>query len=216
MVLSLSQISEWSNENQYTAPRLVGEHPRVIIIGETYQNKAQIASQTKLIDLVKPKVILHEMAGGARCTYTPEEGGQFIYNVVAGSGYNPQDITSGLSGLYDYMKDWVRTKELEIVGIDLKTRALNKKANEKYPGREFKQDELMPSSKLMCEIREEWMGQLIVSHWPDKNEQLMIIAGSEHTQENSAIYRLLKRDNPKLAQKLNQNPEYGYVYLNPK
>ena len=44
----------------------------------------------------------------------------------------------------------------------------------------------------------------------------MIIAGSEHTQENSAIYRLLKRDNPKLAQKLNQNPEYGYVYLNPK
>src|SRR3989344_3675892 len=117
MVLSLSQISEWSNENQYTAPRLVGEHP---------------------------KVILHEMAGGARCTYTPEEGGQFIYNVVAGSGYNPQDITSGLSGLYDYMLDWVRTKELEIVGIDLKTRALNKKANEKYPGREFKQDELMP------------------------------------------------------------------------
>jgi len=214
-LLSIQDISEWGYANGYTS-RVEGESPKVIIIGETNQDKLQIARQEQLINMVRPEVILHGMAGGARCAYTSEDGGQFIYNVVPGSGYNLHDITSGLSGLYDHMKDWVRTKGLEIVGIDLETKALNKKASEKYPGRKFSEGELMPSSDLMCEIRQEWMGRLIVSYWPDENEQLMVIAGSDHTQENSPIYRLLRRDNPKLAQKLKVNPEYGYVYLNPK
>lgn len=212
--LSVKEIFGWSYDNHYT-PRIEGKSPRVIIIGETHQNNNQIAKQEQLIDLVKPKVILHEMAGGAICTYESNEN-QIVYNARSGSGYIQQDINSGLSAPYPYMLEWVKKKELTLVGIGMYGLPLERRARQKYPGRKFTQEELMPTSDVMCRILEEWMGKSVIEYWPDKGEQLMVIAGSHHTRPESEIHKVLARDNPKLVEKLKQNPEYGYICLTPR
>lgn len=205
-----SIIKKW-NDAQYEI-KSRGDDPNVIILGESHHEQSMIQKQLELIELIKPKYVLHEYAGGF--VYDPK-----IQELKLQSRRLYDNVDKALlesSGLENELRELADKLKFQIIGCDLTTAELDKKLVEQFPQKYVYDDDglvvsvedpdLTPShfSPDAEMLRDAKIVEMISTYEKKSKKPLVVIIGNRHAH-NIHDKRLLQKDDKVNYKYVNQD-----------
>jgi hypothetical protein len=186
-------IVEWCRQKN-VKPKVYGNNPSVIILGEDHSEKKHREQQEEIIKLVKPEYLLHEFFDGRFYNPITKEI-TYLPDVVVDKELEdilPKDCVEDRR-----LIGWAEKYRLFLVGIDLTFTELDRlrcKLLDKSPlyAGSIKKD-LLIEAKEDAYREKNRMGKRIVEYSSKTSKPLVVIMGGGHARPKSKIHPVIQK-----------------------